>query len=387
MSRQKKSYDTLEKEALICARCGYCRDVCPVYKVIGWESSAPRGKISIARELFALKKQEQMEDEFVHRVSQCTLCGACGEACSTDIDLRRFWMELRERISKSGRAPKGYKAILANLEANRNITTFNNRERLDWAQDIDDPEQLEPRKGADICYFVGCVSSFFPQASEVALSVTEILRAAKIDFTTMGGDEWCCGFPLRASGRANDALQFMKHNVEVIEALGIHTILASCPSCHHVWKETASKFLDGYNLKVFHTTEYFALLIREGKIKLGEMQARITYHDPCDLGRNHGIFQEPREIIQAIPGVEFVELKRNRMQSLCCGGGGNLQSVDADLAAAITAMRVQDIKESGAEIVVTACQQCEQMLSISLRKAGLRVRVMDITQLILEASG
>ena len=176
----------------------------------------------------------------------------------------------------------------------------------------------------------------------------------------MGGDEWCCGFPLMASGSANDALQFMKHNVEVIKALGIHTILASCPSCHHVWKETASKFLDGYELKVFHTTEYFAMLIREGRIRLGEMQAKITYHDPCDLGRNHGIFQEPREIIQAIPGVEFVELKRNRMQSLCCGGGGNLQSVDADLAAAITAMRVQDIKESGAEIVVTACQQCEQ---------------------------
>ena len=387
MSRKNKSYNTLEKEALICARCGYCRDVCPVYKVIGWESSAPRGKISIARQVFALKKQEPLEDEFVQRVSQCTLCGACGEACSTDIDLRRLWMDLRKRISRMGKAPKGYKAILANLEANRNITAFGNRERLDWAQDIDDPEQLEPRGGSDVCYFVGCVSSFFPQASEVALSVTEILRKAKIDFSTMGGNEWCCGFPLMASGSADDALQFMKHNVEVIKALGIHTILASCPSCHHVWKQTASRFLNRYELKIHHTTEYFALLIREGRIRLGEMHARITWHDPCDLGRNSGIFQPPRDIIQAIPGVEFVELGHSQMQSLCCGGGGNLQSVDPELAASITAMRVQDIRESRADIVVTACQQCEQMLSTSIRKAGLPVRVLDIAQLILEASG
>ena len=117
------------------------------------------------------------------------------------------------------------------------------------------------------------------------------------------------------------------------------------------------------------------------------MQAKITYHDPCDLGRNGGVFEAPRDIIKAIPGVEFVELKHNRLQSMCCGGGGNLQTVDADLASAITAMRIEEIKETGAGIVVSACQQCEQMLSASIRKAGLKVRVMDISQLILEALG
>ena len=380
-------YKTLEQEALICARCGYCRNVCPVYKVVGWESASPRGKLSLARQIFALNDQEKLTDEFIHRMSQCTLCAACSQACSTDIDLRCLYMDLRERVADMGKAPKGYKALWANLEANRNITTFNNKDRLDWAQDVDDPEQLEAREGAEVCYFVGCVSSFFPQASEVALSVSEILTKAKIDFTTLGGDEWCCGFPLLASGRADEARTFMQHNVERIKALGIHTVIASCPSCHHVWKHSAAEFLDGYKLEIHHTSEYIARLIKESRLSLGEMQVRITYHDPCDLGRNGGVFQPPRDIIQAIPGVEFIELAHNRMQSLCCGGGGNLQTVDADLASAITAMRIEEIKETGAGIVVSACQQCEQMLSASIRKAGLKVRVMDISQLILEALG
>ncbi len=387
MSSHNKPYNSLELEALICARCGYCRNVCPVYQTIGWESASPRGKLSIARQAFALKDQKKISDEFVHRVTQCTLCGACGQACSTDIDLRRLYMDLRGRIAETGKSPKGYSTLQANLAANHNITTFNNKDRLDWAQDLDDPEQFEPRKGTGVCYFVGCVSSFFPQASEVAISVAEILREANVDFTTLGGDEWCCGFPLLASGRADDARTFMKHNVERLKALGMHTLVASCPSCAHVWKHGTPEFLDGYKLEILHTTVYFARLIQEGKLSFGEMQAKITYHDPCDLGRNGGVFEAPRDIIKAIPGVEFVELKHNRLQSMCCGGGGNLQTVDADLASAITAMRIEEIKETGAGIVVSACQQCEQMLSASIRKAGLKVRVMDISQLILEALG
>ncbi|HOE17091.1 MAG TPA: (Fe-S)-binding protein [Syntrophorhabdaceae bacterium] len=387
MSNHNKTYNTLEQESLICARCGYCRGVCPVYRAIGWESASPRGKLSIARQVFSLKDQQKLDDEFVHRVTQCTLCGACAQACSTDIDLRRLYMDLRERIAGMGLAPKGYTALQANLAANRNITNFANQDRLDWAQDVDDPEQLEPRAGAEVCYFVGCVSSFFPQASEVALSVTEILTEAKVDFTTLGGDEWCCGFPLLASGRPDEAREFMQHNVERIKALDIHTFIASCPSCYHVWHQGAPEFLDGYKLEILHSTEYLIRLIKEGRLTLGEMEARITYHDPCDLGRNGGVFDAPRAIIQAIEGVELVELAHNRMQSLCCGGGGNLQSVDAELAGAITAMRVEEIKATGAQIVVSACQQCEQMLSAAIRKAGLKVKVMDISQLILEVLG
>jgi len=388
MSKESdKLYSTLENEALICGRCGYCRSACPVYRVVGWESAAPRGKISMARDIFSKKQTSPITDDFVKRLSQCTLCGACANECSTSIDTRKLWLDLRRRIASLGKEPKAYDAIRDNLLANKNITTFNNDDRLEWAQDLDDPEALEPRAGAEVCYFVGCVSAFFPQAAQIPLAVAEILTEAEVDFTTMGGEEWCCGFPLIGSGFVDDSEQFIKHNVEKIKELGIHTLIASCASCYHVWKHDSEQALAGYELEVLHTTEYLARLIKEGKIELNELDEVVTYHDPCDLGRNSGIYDAPREIITSIPGIQFVEMQHHHESSLCCGGGGNLQSVDADTAAKIARLRAEEIKATGATIIVSACQQCEQMLTTAVREGKLPVKVMDLSQLILEAMG
>jgi Fe-S oxidoreductase len=388
MSQEHDSlYTTLEREALICGRCGYCRSACPVYNVLGWESAAPRGKITLAKEMFSQKQPGELTEEFVKRLSQCTLCGACGGECSTCIDTRRLWLDLRRRIADMGKEPKAYAAIRDNLLANRNISTFSNEERLEWAQDLDDPEALEPRAGAEVCYFVGCVSAFFPQAAQIPLAVAEILTGAGVDFTTMGGEEWCCGFPLISAGFVRDSEQFIRHNVEQIKKLQIHTLIASCASCYHVWKYDSSQALQGYELEVLHTTEYLARLIKEEKIVLNELEEVVAYHDPCDLGRNSGIFTAPREIIQAIPGVTLVELQHHHENALCCGGGGNLQSVDPETAARISALRLDEMKASGATILVSACQQCEQMLTTAAQKAKLPVRVMDVSQLLLEAMG
>ncbi|MDD3364007.1 MAG: (Fe-S)-binding protein [Syntrophomonas sp.] len=388
MSKESdKLYSTLEKEALICGRCGYCRSACPVYQVVGWESAAPRGKISMARDIFSKKQTSPITDDFVKRLSQCTLCGACANECSTSIDTRKLWLDLRKRIADLGKQPKAYDAIRDNLLANKNITTFDNADRLEWAQDLDEPEQLEPRAGADVCYFVGCVSAFFPQAAQIPLAVAEILTEAEVDFTTMGGEEWCCGFPLIGSGFVDDSKQFIKHNVDKIKEFEIHTLIASCASCYHVWKHDSEEALAGYELEVLHTTEYLARLIKEGKIELNELDEVVTYHDPCDLGRNSGIYDAPREIINSIPGIKFVEMQHHHQASLCCGGGGNLQSVDADVASKIAHLRAEEIKATGATIIVSACQQCEQMLTTAIREAKLPVKVMDLSQLILEAMG
>ncbi len=386
MAGGKKLFTTLEREALICGRCGYCRSSCPVYQVIGWESAAPRGKISVAKEAFSKGNRDALSEEFVRRLAQCTLCGACAEVCSTCIDTRAMWLELRRRIAKCGRAPDAYRGIRENLLARKNISTFDNADRLEWAQDLDEePEGLELKPGADVCYFVGCVSSFFPQAAQIPLAVTQLFMAAGVDFTTLGGEEWCCGFPLFSTGFGDDAEEFIEHNIAVIKDLGIRTLVASCASCYHVWKHEYSEKLAGYELEVLHVTEYLARLVKENRFALGELDEVVTYHDPCDLGRNSGVFDAPREIIRSIPGVEFVELGHNREDSLCCGGGGNLQSADPELASRIAELRAQEIRESGATIVVSSCQQCEQMLSAAVRRAGLAVRVMDISELLLEA--
>jgi Fe-S oxidoreductase len=382
-----RSFTNLEKEALICGRCGYCRSACPVYNAVGWESAAPRGKISLAREIFSHGDLAKCSAEFVRRMAQCTLCGACAGECSTGIDTRKLWLELRKRIVELGKEPKAYRTMQANLLARKNISTFPNEDRLEWAQDLDDPDALEPRAGAEIGYFVGCVSSFFPQAAQIPLAIAEIFAEAGVYFTTLGGEEWCCGFPLISAGFVDDSKSFIRHNVDKIKELDIHTLVASCASCYHVWKHDSREALQGYNLEIFHTTEYLARLIREGRIPLHTLAETVTYHDPCDLGRSSGIYDAPREIIRSIPGVRFVELPHHHEQALCCGGGGNLQSVDAGLAAEIARLRTGEIRTSGATVVVSACQQCEQMLTAAIRAAKLPVRVMDVSQLLLEAMG
>ena len=181
--------------------------------------------------------------------------------------------------------------------------------------------------------------------------------------------------------------QFIEHNAAKIKELGIHTLVASCASCYHVWKHDSLKQLEGYDLEVLHTTEYLLRLIKEGRIHLDEVEEVVAYHDPCDLGRNSGVYDAPREIIRSIPGARLVELRHNRADALCCGGGGNLQSIDPELVQEITRIRVEEIRESGATVLVSACQQCEQVISVAVRKAGLPVRVLDVSQLILEAMG
>ena len=382
-----KPFTNPEKEALICGRCGYCRSACPVYNAVGWESAAPRGKISMAKEIFSYGNQAKCSAEFVGRMAQCTLCGACAAECSTAIDTRKLWLELRKRIVELGKEPKAYRAMQNNLLARKNISTFPNDERLEWAQDLDDPDALEPRAGAGVGYFVGCVSSFFPQAAQIPLAIAGIFTEAGVDFTTMGGEEWCCGFPLISTGFVDDSKKFIRHNVNKIKELDIHTLVASCASCYHVWKHDSQEALQGYNLEILHTTEYLARLIQEGRIPMHKLTETVTYHDPCDLGRNGGVYDAPREIIRSIPEVRFVELPHHHERALCCGGGGNLQSVDADLAAEIARLRTEEIKAIGATVVVSACQQCEQMLTAAIREAKLPVRVMDVSQFILEAMG
>jgi len=385
-SKVRSSFTTLEREALICGRCGYCRNSCPVYQVIGWESATPRGKIGLAKEVIRNEKKRAMPDEFVQRMAQCTLCGSCATICPTAIDTRKLWLEMRKHIAQKGKAPKAYKDLYQNLLANKNISGFNNKDRLEWSQDLDtEPEGLSPKPGAEIGYFVGCVSSFYPQAAQIPFAMTEVLMRSGIDFTTLGGEEWCCGFPLLSMGFVDDAKDFIRHNITQLKKLNIHTLLSGCPTCYHIWKFDSLEELGNYPLEVLHSTEFLERMIKKGMIQLRATDGVVTYHDPCDLGRNGGVYENPREIIKSIPGLKFVELEHRRENALCCGGGGNLQSVDPQRAAAIAQRRIEEIQETGATIVVSSCQQCEQMLSAGILDRNLKVRVMDISQLILEA--
>ncbi|SDE88065.1 (Fe-S)-binding protein [Sporomusa acidovorans] len=380
-------YQNLIDESLICGRCGNCRNDCPVYREIGWESATPRAKISLARELFARNSQGGISPEYAKRVTQCTLCGACTRACAARIDLQSLWKDLRSRLVAEGKAPAAYQAMTDNLKSRKNISSFDNVTRLDWAEDLDEiPDSLDQEPGAEVAYFVGCVSSFFPRAAQIPVAMVQLLQKAQVNFTTLGSEEWCCGFPLLAAGQAAAITEFARHNVAKIREMGVKTLVTGCASCYHVWSHIYPEILgEDLGFRLVHATELLAELIAQGKLVPQELKETVTYHDPCDLGRNSGVVQIPRTIINSIPGITFVEMATHGEESTCCGGGGNLQGADPGLADAIACKRIREAAATGAAIVVSACQQCEQMLEKAARTEKLPLTVMDIAELLLMA--
>jgi heterodisulfide reductase subunit D len=384
--------DLVRRESLICARCGACRDVCPIYRAGGWESDSPRGRMQAVRDLYARTAPAgpgvapaPPDDDRARVVGRCTLCGACGTSCAAAIDTREVWLAARAELATEGRPLAAYQRLATLLERAKNVAAADNDDRLDWTDDLDEAT-LEPGVvGAEVCYFVGCVASFYPRAAQVPLAFAEVLGAAGVSVTVLGGEEWCCGYPLEAAGFVAEAGAFREHNLQAIVDLGVKVLVTACPSCHHTFAGEGGEVLRAAGVRVLHATQFMLEAVERGQLSLGEVAATATFHDPCDLGRNHGIYDEPRELLGRIPGLTFVELERCREEAACCGGGGDLQSVDPGLTERIADQRIDEVVRSGAQILVSACQQCEQVLDAAVRRRGAPIRVVDLCELVWES--
>jgi Fe-S oxidoreductase len=248
------------------------------------------------------------------------------------------------------------------------------------------PKGLDRKEGAETVYFAGCVGFLYPRVYSVPQSFVQILERAGESFTTLGGEEWCCGFPLEIAGMGKSAHELTRHNVQALRASGARRLVTTCSSCYHTWAHEYPSLLgEPLGVEVLHATELLAEMIAGGRIELRGFPQPVTYHDPCDLGRTSGIYDEPRRIIQAIPGIQFAEMSENRDMALCCGGGGDAEMADAQLTAAVAKRRIEQAQETGAKVVISACQQCNRTLAEAARKNRIRVRAMDITELVWRA--
>ncbi len=389
-SHPRESYAGLETETLICGRCGFCRDVCPVYEVIGWESAAPRGKIAFAKQLNGGNgygnRDREMFQEFARRVYQCTLCGRCAEVCPTHIDTRSLWLDLRQRLAGTELAPASFGQVRDIILDKHNVSDLPNDTRLMWTERLDNiPEGLANKMGAKVLFFVGCVGSFFPMTQGIPRSLVQIMQTAGVDFTTLGNDEWCCGFPLLGAGMREEATSMARHNIAKARALGVETLVATCPSCYHIWKHEYGKLTgERPDFEVLHSTEFLQQLIEAGALPL-HADALVTYHDPCDLGRNSGIYEAPRRVLRAIPGLTLVEMALSHEDAFCCGGGGNLEMVDSALVKDIGRRKLQLALDTGAQAIISACQQCKRTIAATAKAEKSRVRVLDITEFVWQA--
>jgi Fe-S oxidoreductase/FAD/FMN-containing dehydrogenase len=375
------------REFSACVQCGYCMDVCPTR--LGWLSSTPRGRILMTRQLFLENpgQSEKMAPWYLNRIFQCTLCGRCRVDCIVDIKSRPMWLGVRHFLVKNGLEMESLKSLTKITDEMHNIASRPNEQRINWASRVKLP-YLTTKKTADYVYFVGCVSSFFPMAQPAARAFVQILDAAGVDLAIVGGEEWCCGFPLMSAGHHELAEKCLRHNIERLHEMGAKNLVMTCPGCYRVWKGEYYEVIgEKHPFNVLHSTELISRLIESGRIKIRGLEEKLTYHDPCDLGRNGGIFDEPRYIIGRIPGLNFVEMEDNREYCTCCGSGGDLLASNQELALAIARRKVDEILSTGTQTVATACPSCVRAIHMAKTAARVKLDVLDITELLWKAMG
>lgn len=372
-----------------CTACGICTDVCQVYKATNGDYKSyydiSRSLKSYMRWEFLSKIIPPLKSRAENALSKlskdayyCLLCGRCSKFCPALLDTVTLGVSTREVLTGEKVYPENMKMVREMTLSTKNVLGMPNEERGMWAEySIAPPPTL--KEGSEMAYFVGCMASFSPAVQDVPLAVAEVLTAAGIDFTILGGEEWCCGYPLVIGGLKKEAEELIKHNLETLKKLKVKTVVFSCPSCFLTWS-TEYPIED---IQLIHHTQLINKFIKEGRLKLKELKAKITYHDPCDLGRKSHVYEEPREVIKSIPGVEFVEMQWNREKSLCCGGGGDVEIVDENLPVEIGKQVIEEAERVGAEILVTACQQCKRTLLKAAKAAKSNVKVMDIAELVL----
>ena len=388
----------IELEA--CTRCGECIESCPTFAEVRSEEIHPLQKISATKRLwkadhlgllarlFGLRPATEEElAAYSQGVYQCTLCARCHVVCPVQIDTRSLWIALREQLVDWGLYPEAFDLLRERVTVQHNISGEDNAQRLVWTENMAAvPEGLDRRPGAETVYFVGCVAAMYPRVYAIPQSFAQILEQAGQEFTTLAGEEWCCGFPLQIAGMGGLVPEMAWHNVEAVRGIGARRLVTTCPSCYHMWAHEYPRLLgEPLGFEVLHSTELLADLIAAGKIELHSFPQPVTYHDPCDLGRTSGIYDAPRQIIQAIPGVQFREMADNREMALCCGGGGDAEMADPELTAAVGKRRIEQAQETGARVLISACQQCSRTLAEAARKNRVRLRVMDITEVVWRA--
>lgn len=376
-----------------CTNCRLCADVCPA------AGAAMNGELSAVHRMQGLKRHLKSKtgvfskllgrrppsaEELKHyadTVFRCTLCSNCEEVCPLGIRLKELWLSLRGDLVREEAYPSKIDMIRTNLAKRRNVFGEDNAERGEWVEDMRKPpadRYVRPR--AEVVYITGCVSAYFPLAQKIPIALAEIMDASGVDFTLLGEEEWCCGFPLLGAGLMEMFEDFRAQNLAAVKAKRAATVVFACPSCYQMWREHYRT-----DLELLSAPEFLLQLVRTGKVPLAELPLTVTYHDPCDLGRGARVFEEPREVIRAVPGAKLVELPRSRENCMCCGGGGNLEMVDPDLAAKIAKAKVDEVLATGAQAVVTSCQQCVRTMLSYVKRNKIQLEVLDIVQLVRKA--
>jgi heterodisulfide reductase subunit D len=384
-----------------CTRCGECVKWCPTYagrdddqaieprdKIQRWkkmlnDSYGLRAKIFGPREIPEEDIQQYTDDLY-----QCTTCGMCGTVCPAGIDTIELWEATRTNLVKRGNGPYGKQSLFPKLiHEMHNPYMKDQKNRLDWV-----PDDVKYSNKADIAYFVGCTEGFnqAPEQGRVAVATARILNYLGVEFALLGEEEWCCGSALIRTGQPhiNDAPKVCAlHNVEALKATGAKKVLFACAGCFRAAKIDWPRAYGGeLPFEVLHISQFLSQNMDKIEWK-NRLDKTITYHDPCHMGRHVGVFDEPRKVIESMPGATFSELERNKDMQRCCGAGGGVKAGIPDLALAVSSKRVEEALDVKADILSSACPFCRRNLYDGAENIQSDIRVEDLMVLTAELMG
>jgi Fe-S oxidoreductase len=355
-------------------------------------------------------------ERFIDITYNCLLCGLCDVACKVcryNMEPLLAMKELRARLVTDGQVLPQHSAVIKSLRESGNLLLQPEAHRGDWAQGLDYKDLTVDR--SEIVFHAGCKVNYEPEARKVAVGAVSLLNKCGLDFGILGASESCCGGRAYDIGFRQDFIRCAKKNVELWKKAGVKTIITSCADCYHSFKRLYPDF--GTQFEVLHTVEFIEKMIRENKLKFRRrIPLKVTYHDPCHLGRQGepyvswhgqekkirgqivvyeprrpryngawGVYDPPRNVLKSIPGVELVEMERIREYAWCCGAGGGVKEAYPRFSDWTAGERISEARSTGAEAIVSACPWCESSFSNSIKNSGQAMLVFDVIDLVQQA--
>ncbi len=371
-----------------CGKCGTCRTayqeegwsrVCPSGEFGGFEAYYLGGKnlLTWAVSTNQLKWSKKLANIFY----QCSVCLACTQQCQIP-EIHHYageWlMAMREEAVKNGFGPMPEQSQYSKHVSNEyNPYMEKHENRKNWL-----PSHIRQSPNAKLAYFVGCTSSYREQ--DVAVATAEILNYLEVDFKILS-DERCCGSPIYMTGQSDEAKQIAKANIQIFKDDGVEKIITSCAGCYKMFKETyPNKFGLDHGIEIIHLPEFLLDKLNKGELEFNkDVKMKITYHDPCHIGRHMGIYEPPREVLKKIPGIELLEMPRNRHNAWCCGSGGGVRSAFKDLSSYAANERIEEARETKVDAIVSCCPFCLNQFKSTVKEND--ILPLDLSELVRKA--
>ena len=351
--------ETVKQALNTCTMCGFCKSVCPSFKSIGWDSALSRGRIILTYGL--LNGDIPADASVIENMYTCTTCADCVRRCPSKVKIVDIIELCRADLVKNGHMLPKHKAMVDS------IMTYGNP----FKEEKSVPETLGIKPhNAKFAYYAGCTATY--RSKKTSAASISILKKLGVDFTTL--DEICCGSVMQRVGvDQSEVTKFMQKNVDAIKALGVETLILSCAGCYRMFKHEYPKYVD-VPFEVLHMTEFLA----KQDLKLSPLEGKVTYHDPCHLGRHCDVYDAPREVIKKFPDVDFKEMQYSRSTSHCCGGGGGVRAAYPEEAMDIAGTRLDEA--AFADMIITTCPFC--VTNLSSAKGDRKIEIADLTELV-----